>query len=87
MELDRCSFLHHTLVMGKAFRDIIRREAKRQGLSGYALAKLVAPAVSRRMVQAYLAGTYDMTGEKLQAVCEALGLELRGRGRRKQKGG
>ena len=62
---------------------MIKREAKRQGLSGYALAKLVEPLVSMRMVQAYLAGDNDMAGEKVAALCDVLGLELRVAGKRK----
>jgi len=60
-----------------SFREIVRREVKRQGLSGYALAKRVGPRVSRRMIQAYLAGSHDLSGEKLAIICEVLGLELR----------
>ena len=60
-----------------SFREIIQREPKRQGLSGYALAKRVAPNLSMRMVQAYLSGSNDMVGERLALLCEALGLELR----------
>ncbi len=65
-----------------SFRKIIQREAKQQGISGYRLAKMVGPkVVSERMVQAYLAGEADMTGERLAAICKALGLELRTRKR------
>ena len=60
-----------------SFRKIIQRETKKQGISGYRLAKMVGPGVaSMRLVQAYLAGQADMTGERLAAVCKALNLEL-----------
>lgn len=59
-----------------SFRRIIVREAKRQGLSGYALAKLVKPPISMRAIQAYLSGDHDLSGERLARVCDALGLEL-----------
>ena len=66
-----------------SFRKIIRRETKKQGISGYRLAKMVGPEVaSMRMVQAYLAGEADMTGERLNAICKALNLELRPRRRK-----
>ena len=61
-----------------SFRTIIRREVKARSISGYRLAQLVGPEVaSMRMIQAYLAGESDMTGERLAAVCKALKLELR----------
>ena len=60
-----------------SFRKIVVREAKRRGLSGYALAKLVEPHVSMRMIQAYLAGDNDLVGERIAKLCEALDLELR----------
>ena len=66
-----------------SFRKIIQREAKKRGISGYRLAKMVGPEVaSMRMVQAYVAGDADMTGERLAAVCKALNLELRPRKRK-----
>lgn len=58
-----------------SFRKIIQREAQRQKLSGYRIAKMAG--VPMRTVQAYLAGTYDMVGERLAKIAEALGLELR----------
>ena len=60
-----------------SFQKIIKREVKKQGLSGYALGKLTKSKVSTRMIQAYLKGDYDMVGQRLEAVCKALGLELR----------
>ena len=63
-----------------SFRRIIQRQVKQRGISGYRLAKMVGPEVaSMRMIQAYLAGEADMTGERLAAICKALGLELRTR--------
>ena len=63
-----------------SFRKIVQRETKKQGISGYRLAKMVGPEVaSARMIQAYLAGDADMTGERLTAICKALNLELRSR--------
>jgi hypothetical protein len=46
-----------------SFRATILREVERRGPSGCAFAKLVEPRVSTRMVQAYLCGDSDMTGE------------------------
>ena len=63
----------------------MRREVARQGLSGYALAKRTGDAVSMRMIQAYLKGEFDMAGERLAAVCDALGLELRRMARGKRR--
>ncbi len=66
-----------------SFRKIIQREAKNQGISGYRLAKMVGPNVaSMRMIQMFLAGDADMTGERLTAICKALNLELRPRRRK-----
>lgn len=69
------------------FRDIIEREARRQRLSGYRLGKL--SGVPIRTVQAYLAGTTDLAGRRIERIAAALGLELRPvrRARRKSKGG
>ena len=69
------------------FRDIIAREARRQGLSGYRIGKL--SGVPIRTVQAYLAGTTDLAGRRIERIAAALGLELRPvrRARRKAKGG
>ena len=69
------------------FRKIIEREAKRQGLSGYRIGKL--SGVPIRTVQAYLAGTTDLAGRRIEKIAAALGLELRPvrPKRRKTKGG
>ena len=65
-----------------SFRKIIQRETKKQGISGYRLGQLVGPNVaSMRMIQMYLSGDADMTGERLTALCKALNLELRPRER------
>ena len=56
------------------FRSIIQREAERQGLSGYRIAKLAG--MPMRTVQAYLAGERDLTGERLAKIAAALGLAL-----------
>jgi ribosome-binding protein aMBF1 (putative translation factor) len=64
-----------------SFRNTIMREVERRGLNGCELAKLVAPRISTRMVQAYLSGDSDMTGERLSVLCAALGLELHEAGR------
>ena len=77
--------MRYKRVMNMSFRDIIRREAKRQGLSGYALSKRVGPKMSMRVIQAYLAGSCDLTGGRLAAICDALGLELRPRRKRTKK--
>ncbi|MCG3136716.1 MAG: hypothetical protein HJJLKODD_00552 [Phycisphaerae bacterium] len=61
----------------ESFREIIIREAKRQGLSCYAIGKLTQPVVRMRAIQKYFAGDADLSGERLQAVCRVLGLELR----------
>jgi len=58
-----------------SFRKIIQREARRRKLSGYRIAKM--SGVPMRTVQAYLAGTYDMAGERLAKIAAVLGLELR----------
>lgn len=57
------------------FHAIIRQEAARQGLSGYALGKL--SGVPMRTVQGYLAGENDITAIRLEKIAEALGLALR----------
>lgn len=67
-----------------SFRKIIAAEVNRRGLSGYGLAKMSGLPI--RTVQAYLAGDYDLTGERLACVAEALGLELKGK-RGRNKGG
>lgn len=57
------------------FQEIIRREAKRQGISGYRLARL--SGVPMRTVQAYLAGSTDLAGRRIEKIATALGLALR----------
>lgn len=64
-----------------SFRRIIQSESKRQGLSGYRIAKL--SGVPMRTVQLYLAGDCDLVGERIDKIASALGLELR---RKKSKG-
>ncbi len=59
------------------FQETIRREAKRQKLSGYALAKLIGKGLSMRSVQMYLAGKHDLSGERVALIAKALGMELR----------
>jgi len=70
--------------MGISFQERIIREARRQGLSGYALAKLVKGKVSMRMVQHYLSGKRDMMGASVEVLARALGLELRRSARRRK---
>ncbi len=60
-----------------SFRKIVLAEIKRQGFTGYSLAKLTKPHVKMRMIQCYMAGTSDLTGERLAVVCKVLGLELK----------
>lgn len=67
----------------KTFRDIIRAQAKQRGLSGYRIGKL--SGVPIRTVQAYLAGTTDLSGKYLERICAAIGLALRPTRRRKTK--
>ncbi len=64
-----------------SFRAIVRAEVDRQGLSGYRLARMAD--MPERTIQAYLAGDRDLTGERLTKLCEALGLELRPKHKRK----
>ena len=69
-----------------SFQTIIRREAKRQRLSGYRIGKM--SGVPIRTVQAYLAGACDLAGERIAKIAVALGLELRPARRvKKTKGG
>ena len=62
-----------------SFRKTIQAEVKRQGLSGYRVAKL--SGMPMRTVQAYLAEDCDLTGERVARIAEALGLELRAKRR------
>lgn len=66
------------------FRALIQKETRRQGLSGYALAKLAG--LPMRTVQQYLAGDCDLRGESVARVATALGLELRPQRRGRRKG-
>lgn len=68
-----------------SFRKIIQREVRRQGLSGYRIGKLAD--MSPRTIQSYLAGTRDLTGERLAQVCRVLGLTLQPKRPRTKKGG
>jgi len=66
-----------------SFRKTIQAEVKRQGLSGYRVGKLAG--VPMRTVQAYLAEDCDLSGERVARIAEALGLELRPKGRRQNR--
>ncbi len=57
------------------FRETIRREAKRRGLSGYALGKLAGIPI--RTVQDYLSESSDLAGRRLEKLCAVLNLGLR----------
>ena len=57
-----------------SFRKIIQVEVKRQGLSGYRVAKL--SGVPLRTVQAYLAEDCDLVGERVARIAKVLGLAL-----------
>ena len=57
------------------FRKEIMREAKRQGLSAYALAN--AAGLPIRGVQAFLAGERDITCVRLAALMDVLGIKLK----------
>ncbi|HUW82042.1 MAG TPA: helix-turn-helix domain-containing protein [Phycisphaerae bacterium] len=58
-----------------SFRKTIQTELRGRKWSAYRLAK--EAGLSIRTVQAYLAGDLDTTGERIEAMCEALGLQLR----------
>ena len=62
---------------------IIQAEAKKQKLSGYRIAKMCG--VPMRTVQAFLAGSSDLSSQRLEKIAEALGLDLC-KVRRKRKG-
>lgn len=66
------------------FREIIIGAARKQGLSGYALAKLAG--LPMRTVQAYLSGENDLAGGRIEKLAAALGLALRPAGRTKKGG-
>ena len=59
----------------KSFQSTIVREAKRQKMSGYRIARLAG--MPMRTVQAYLAGDTDLAGRRIEMIAEVLGLELR----------
>lgn len=67
-----------------SFQELIQREAGRQGLSGYRIAKL--SGVPMRTVQAYLASDTDLAGRRIEKIAAVLGLELRPGRRRAKKG-
>lgn len=58
-----------------SIRETIVREARRQGLSAYRVAKLAG--LSIRTVQSYFSETYDLGSERASAIAAVLGLELR----------
>ena len=64
-----------------SFQQTIKREAERQGLSGYRLGKL--SSVPIRTVQRFLSGATDITTQNLEAIAKVLGLTL-GPARRKK---
>jgi hypothetical protein len=77
--------MQYTTLMSQSFRSIIKREMKRQDLSGYALAKQVDGRIPARTVYAYLAGT-DLRGETVAVLADALGLELQPKRRQRKAG-
>ncbi len=56
-----------------SLQEIIHREAERQGLSGYRLAKLTGLVCT---VQRYIYGETDLAGRRIELIAAALGLEL-----------
>jgi transcriptional regulator with XRE-family HTH domain len=66
-----------------SFQETIQREARRQGLSGYRIAKLAD--VPMRTVQAYLAGETDLAGRRIEKIAAVLKLELCPRRVRKRR--
>lgn len=57
-----------------SFQETIRREARRQRLSGYRIGKLSGLPI--RTVQNYLSGTSDLAGRRIEEIAKALGLVL-----------
>jgi transcriptional regulator with XRE-family HTH domain len=57
-----------------SFQEIIQKAATRQGLSGYRIGKLSGLPI--RTVQAYLSGTTDLAGRRIEAIAAVLGLGL-----------
>lgn len=64
-----------------SFQETIRREARRQRLSGYRIGKLSGLPI--RTVQNYLSGTSDLAGRRIEEIAKALGLVL---ARRRRQG-
>ncbi len=65
------------------FREIIKTELQRRKWSAYRLSK--ESGLPMRTVQQYMAGTCDLSGERIAVLCKTLGLELRPV--RRKKGG
>lgn len=57
-----------------SWQQTIAREAERQGLSGYRIAKLAG--MPMRTVQGYLAGDTDLAGRRVEKIAAVLGLTL-----------
>lgn len=57
-------------------RAAIRRKVAARGLTTYRIAKDLGGAVSRRMLDLYLAGHSDLTGERIDALMAYLGLRV-----------
>lgn len=58
-------------------RAAVTERAAALGLNPYSLARQTEGAVSDDQLRRYLAGTHDLTGEKLDAVFRVLGLAIR----------
>lgn len=67
-----------------SIRRAVIAEAKRRGLSGYALSKLAN--VTMRSVQRYLSGEKDIPTAKADKLLSALGFKLQRPGRQTTKG-
>jgi transcriptional regulator with XRE-family HTH domain len=65
------------------FQETIQREARRQGLSGYRIAKLTD--MPMRTVQRYLAGDTDLAGRRIERIADVLGLALMPKRQRPKK--
>lgn len=75
--------MHYTEgIMESRFQEIIRREAVRQGLSGYRIAKMAG--LPLRTAQAYMSGSTDLAGRRIEKIAEALGLELKPKAKAKR---
>lgn len=55
-------------------RSAIRRKVAERSLTTYRIAKDLKGAVSRKMLDLYLAGESDLTGERIDALMRYLGL-------------